>query len=169
MEEIKKNGKEEVKPDILDQIKRAELAIKQATLIKMMGDVKRMASQVLELKEKCTAMLSEIGLSADDVKRVIDFVNNLSSVQLNDADRETIRKWAKDEVQGKRKDIEKKIEDKIKPYDFLVTSQNLGAITTDAGIWSTGSGVNPLKYGTQTICHDVVLCSETGNELKINL
>lgn len=168
-EEIKKNGKEEVKPDILDQIKRAEMAVKQATLIKMMGEVKRMASQVLELKEKCTAMLTEIGLSADDVKRVIDFVNNLSSVQLNDADREIIRKWAKDEVQGKRKDIEKKIEDRIKPYEFLVTSQNISSATIDAGVWSGATSGNPMKFGNQTMCSDMVFCSDDGKELKVNL
>jgi hypothetical protein len=172
-EETKKqngNNKEENKHDILDQIKKAEIVVKQALLVKMLGMVKQMSHDVLELKEKCTAILTEVGLSSEDVKRVIDFVNNLSSVQLNDSDREIIRKWAKDEVQGKRKDIEKKIEDKIKPFDYFVTSQNLGVVTTDGGIYSSGSGVNHLKYGNQTICHDVVLCSSSdGKKLEVNL
>ena len=88
-EEIKKNGdsKETKELDVLDHLKRVEAKVKQAVVVKMVGEIKRMASQVLELKEKCTAVLTEVGLSAEDVKRVIDFVNNLPSVQLNDGDK----------------------------------------------------------------------------------
>lgn len=163
-----KNGSKddvvEPKKDILDQIKRAESAIKQMTLIKMMSDIKEMANSVLELKEKCSAILTAVGVAPEDVKRVIDFVNNLPSVQLDDKDRETIRNWAREQVQSKRKDVEKKVEDKMKPYDFIV-SANRSHLALDNNFYqNTGVTSVPLTYSS-----DVVLCSASGDKLEIPL
>jgi hypothetical protein len=170
-EETKKqNGDKEVvveKQDILDQIKRVELMVKQATLIKMMSEIKRMSHEVLELKEKCTAVLVEVGVNTDDVKRVIDFANNLPSVQLNDNDKEAIRKWAKDEVQGKRKDIEKKVEDKIKPYDFFAASAGNSIPLVAHGNW--GDSADNIMLGSRTISSNMVFCSTDGKEMKVTL
>ena len=162
------NGSKDVtvepKKDILDQIKRAESAIKQMTLIKMMSDIKEMANSVLELKEKCSAILTAVGVAPEDVKRVIDFVNNLPSVQLDDKDRETIRNWAREQVQSKRKDVEKKVEDKMKPYDFIV-SANRSHLALDSNFYqNTGGTAVPLTYTS-----DVVLCSASGDKLEVTL
>ncbi len=169
---------EEKKVDVLAQIKRAEQAIKQATLVKMISDIKNMAHDILELKEKCVMLLSEIGLTDEDIKRVIDFVNNLPTVQLSKVDKEAIGNWARDQVQGKRKDIEKKIEEKIKISDltlysrpenmFLVTNENSGKYgTTHGGMkFGVNTGDAPQQFGYTS---DVVLCSTSGEELKIKI
>jgi len=164
---FKNGGKDEAvqpKKDILDQIKRAESAIKQMTLIKMMSEIKQMANQVLELKEKCTAILAEIGVTPEDIKRVIDFVNNLSSVQLDDKDKERICNWAREQVNSKRKDVEKRVEDKIKPYDFAVSAHPSLALDNDNFYQNMGSSSVPLKYS-----QDVVLCSTKGDKLEVTL
>jgi len=111
MSDIKPEEKVE-KDDILSEVKKVEKLVKAQLLIKTLSDVKKKAREIVELKEETDAILEEIGLSAEDAKRVIDYVNSLKSVQLSESDKKEIREDTKKTVENMRESAEKKIEEK---------------------------------------------------------
>ena len=166
-------------PDILDEVKAAESATRKIMLIKTLGQLKKMAKDVLELKEKTQALISELGISAEDSKRLIDFINNLSAVKLTESETKAAQDWAKQQVAGKRKDAEEKVEDNLKI--FLGTLGNVNGEMFSQRPYNfdhcvrrqEGSGSVPT-YQTQLgdapmFDRGVTICSGDGNELKIEI
>src|SRR5260221_12827623 len=78
--------------DVLDQVRRLEKFRKAQVLVESIEEIKELAKEVLELKEKTNVLLEEIGLSVEDIKRVIDYVNSL--VKLTTSDKKRIREQA---------------------------------------------------------------------------
>src|SRR5258705_327290 len=75
--------------DVLDQVRRFEKFRKAQVLVESIEEIKELAKDVLEAKERTNVLLEEIGLSAEDAKRVIDYVNSI--VKLTTADKKRIR------------------------------------------------------------------------------
>ena len=147
----------EGKWDIVDELKASEGAIRKIVLIKMLDELKVMAHQVFEYKEKCHILLAEIGVPEADAKRVIDFINNLSSVQLSDADKEEIRKWAKKEVQMERQSVTKRLEEKV-TIDPILRLFN-GTPCGMGGASGMVYGGRDDSLGQLGNASDIVLCS----------
>lgn len=110
--------KDEKKPtgemeDVLDQIKAIERAVKAQTLMKILSSLKKYAREILVLKEKTTIMLEELGISDTDAKRIIDFINNSSEVQLSETDLKKIREEMKETVSEKKSESQEVIEKKM--------------------------------------------------------
>lgn len=99
--------------DVLDQIKEIERAVKAQTLIKILSSLKQYAREILELKEKTTASLEELGISEADIKRVIDFINNSPEVQLTENDKKKLREEVKQSVASKKKNSQEEFEKKL--------------------------------------------------------
>ena len=178
-------GKDAITPpkpaDILDEVRAAESATRKIMLIKTLGQLKKMAKDVLELKEKTQALISELGISADDSKRLIDFINNLSAVKLTESEVKASQEWAKLQVAGKRKDAEEKVEDNLKIFlgsvandDSFIRKSFMGSGGFDHCVKrQDGSGSVPT-YQTQLgdiplFDRGVTICSSDGNELKIEI
>src|SRR2546423_14706736 len=98
---------DEKKPDILDDIKRIDRAIRAKTLAEVLATLKEKAHEVLRLKEETNQLLEAAGVSTEDSKRIIDFVNSLDDVQLSETEKRSLREETKEEVSGIRKKAEK--------------------------------------------------------------
>lgn len=132
----------ETKDDVLDQFKKAEKMIKTNLLLKSIGNLKKLAREVLEIKEETRIMLSEIGISEEDSKRVIDFINSL--VELSEADKKEIRDEVKKGLASDRKEIEKKVEES--PLFFGSNSGSVNAYysASGTGLYTTTTGSNDI-------------------------
>ena len=120
---------EKKSPDILDDVKKIEKFKKAQLLAEAIQEIKDYAKNILILKEKTNYLLEEIGISAEDSKKVIDYVNSL--VKLTEKDKKDIRQQAQDTKQEKEEEVEERIKDNPIPYPFV------GALTTST---STSSG-----------------------------
>jgi glutamyl/glutaminyl-tRNA synthetase len=175
MDNKKEEGK---KVDILEDIKNAEMITKKLVLIKVLGELKTLAKTVLEAKEKCSALLAEAGVSAEESKRVIDFINSKSSVQLTKADKEKIEDWAKSKIEGERKTVERKLEDDFAPWlnklssigGFGVSGSLGGAHNLIGSSITGGSGNGNGDNLTTVYCSSSVeIVNDAGENLKIHL
>ena len=97
--------KEEQKLDILDEVKKVENVVRVAALRKMLAEIKKKARQILELKEETTCILEELNVSAEDTKRIIDFVNSLSGVKLSEKDKKDLRQRIKKNIFNEKKTL----------------------------------------------------------------
>lgn len=128
--------------DVLDQIRKADKLIKQQLLLKKLKDIKKMARQILELKEQSVMILEEIGIEAGDVKRVIDFINESSDVKLTEEDRNDLRRSIKDSVKSKKNEIHNELEKHIEKNPFI------GYSTTTSSLGSQAQTIGGLTYTT---------------------
>lgn len=97
--------------DILDDVKKAEKVVKAQLLVKKIGELKKLAKDVLLAKEKSKIILEEIGIKDKDIKRIIDFVNESEDVKLTKADKENLKDDIQDDCVEERKKIMRKIEE----------------------------------------------------------
>jgi len=116
--------KENTPKDVLDTIKEAEKKTKARVLLKSLTEIKGMTRSILELKEKTIIMLEEIGMSEEDIKRVIDFVNSV--VILSESDKKDIRDNIKKELSKvKERADEKVIEGFVRALDYYGYDQSI--------------------------------------------
>ncbi len=118
--------------DVLDHIKRAEKVIKTNLLIKQMSELKKLARELLEVKERSVMILEDIGVEEVDIKRVIDFINNSPEVQLTESDKKELREKVRREGKTKRSEIQRELEQ----HPFLGNStltSGFGGLTTSSG------------------------------------
>lgn len=145
--------------DILDDVKKVEREIKVRTLAKVMEQIKDKAHEVLELKEEINALLEAAGVETDDIKRIIDFVNSLDSVQLSEADKREIRKDAKDDVRDDRKQVQQKIVNGTATMSYpmsAVYTTTTGATGTSS-ITTNATNANYVSMGSGSSKLDVKL------------
>lgn len=161
----------EKQPDILDDIRAMERMTKRLVLIKMLSEIKKMAHDILELKEKGLVLLEEVGISKEDSKKIIDFVNSQSSVKLSESDIKSIREWAKAKVEGQTAEVEKKI-DKSDNFPILGSYKLFGS-SVGKNIYEYGNSRIMGQYNTgDGIIHSdvVTLCSTDGDgKLEVKL
>ena len=84
-----------------------------AALRKMLAEIKKKARQILELKEETTCILEELNVSAEDTKRIIDFVNSLSGVKLSEEDKKDLRQRIKKNIFNEKENISEKLSKKV--------------------------------------------------------
>lgn len=118
-EEKKEDVQEE--NDVLEQVKKVEKSIKAKILIDKIGELKKHAKQINELKECSIATLEELQLSKADVKRIIDYINELPDVKLTEREKADIREDVDDEM----KDAQQKNENIFRNADIKHFLHNL--------------------------------------------
>jgi hypothetical protein len=131
------------KPDILEDIKKIDKAVRAKALANLLSTLKEKAKEVLVLKEETNNLLEAIGVSADDTKRVIDFVNSLDDVQLSESEKRKLKDEAKEEVKTIKQRAEKKVNESpmatvsyvnVIPATLTTTTDsNLSWIKTNVG------------------------------------
>lgn len=144
--------KENQDKDILDEVKTIEKMTKRYLIIKTLGSLKKKARQVLEMKEECTFTLAELGIDEKDVKRIIDFVNNLPEVQMTDEDRKELKERCRRILKDEKEKIEKKM-DEGKP---------LISFYGDSGLVSSMQQYN-------TTAGNMVLTNTAGTTLEVKI
>lgn len=128
--------------DVLEQVKRIDKAVKAKMLIEKIALLKEFAREINELREKSVAILEELGLSDKDMKRIIDYINELPEVKLSERDKKQIREEVSDDVDEEKESIEKTLRN--------IDLDKLMTITTTAGANSTGAWnlANGVTYTT---------------------
>lgn len=165
--------------DVLDQIKEIERMVKAQTLIKILSTLKQNAREILELKEETTALLEELGISETDSKRIIDFINNSSEVQLTEKDKKDIREEVKTVVSAKKKISQEEFEKKFHQNSYFQWNTTVPAQQAFGGstvtYYNNGNGITKAgNSGTYNLMCDntssaLALFSQNGNELEIVL
>lgn len=135
--------KEINQPDILDQVRKAEKVIKTHLLIKRIAALKVLAKEVRSAKKEAHLLLEDIGIEGKDVKRVIDFVNDLPETQLSREDVKKIKNKVRRETKEVREEIQEKMEEA--PIPFVGATTNL---------LSTSLGIDNLSNTTWTTTND---------------
>ena len=160
--------KEEGSVDILLDIRKIEARKKQALLAKKVSELKVLAKKINELKVESEYLIDEMGVSKEDAKRVVDFINELDDVKLTDEEKKEIRNKTKQSVATGRKEVEKEIE-KFPPQVF--PSNFSGFSTSTMGVKSAGV-VSP-NWGTTTAGSydnmNKVYCSARGDAQCMSL
>jgi hypothetical protein len=133
---------EDKKPDILDDIKRIDRAVRAKTLANVLSTLKEKAHEVLLLKEQTNMLLEAVGVSAEDAKRIIDFVNSLDDVQLSESEKQNLREDTREEVS----EVKKKAEKKVNEAPTVMSGSVVPAVlTTTSGVSTAGW---PAAYGS---------------------
>lgn len=147
--------------DVLDQIKEREQAKRKKLLLDKIPELKKMAKQVLILKKRTDLLLTELGLSERDIKRVIDWINAEVDVQPTE---DEIKK-EKEEVKKDTTDDLKKIEERLKKIEDDKWS-NLSYINAVGTIANT-QPFPPYHNGKTFYCNDdrnnILLCSSNAS------
>lgn len=149
--------------DVLEQVKKIDKAVKAKLLIEKISIIKEFAREVNELREKSNAMLEELGLSPKDIKRVIDYVNELPEVKLSERDKIEIRDEMHNNISVEKTKTEKSLRDV--DIEKLLTSTITTTGGTGATHWMNGSkGLvdsinNPQYYTTSGLCNTMFLAN----------
>lgn len=133
---------EENQIDILDQVKKIDKAIKAKLLIEKIAQLKEFAREVNVLREQSIATLEELDLSPKDIKRIIDYVNELPEVKLSERDKKEIRDDIHEEIGEQKTKTEKTFRD----VDLEKLLSGAGA-SSSLGWKMTATGTG-MPYGT---------------------
>jgi hypothetical protein len=150
------------KEDVLKEIKDAEKKIKAKKLSLAIERIKETAHKILEMKTFCVMMLEEVGISEEDQKRVIDFVNELPGTKLQEEDKMMLRQEARREIL--------RVE---KPSQSGYGGQSAGGAGYKTGETYSGAklnrGLTGSNYAT-TVSDSTFMVSATGgSDLSIKL
>lgn len=157
---------EQKTPDVLDHIKKAEKVIKTNLLIKQMGTLKALARELLEIKERSVMILEDVGVEEVDIKRVIDFINSSSEVQLTDQDKKELREKVRREGKSKRQDVQREMEEHPFLGNFSGGYGNAFTLTTAAN----SSNMNHAYMATSaTGTNSVTVANNAGETLNIDV
>lgn len=159
MEEVKKEM------DVLDHIKKAEKVIKTNLLIKQMGELKKLARELLEIKEKSVMILEDVGVEEADIKRVIDFINSSPEVQLTENDKKEIRERVRQQGRSKRQEVQREIES----HPFLGNGSLTGGFGNTYLTSATGANTTATWVGGTNTSSNVMFANSAGDSLEVNL
>lgn len=97
------DSNEEKEKDVLDRLRDVDKTVKARLLFQVVEDMRYSSRQLLEIKEKNLARLAAIGISEKDIKRIIDYINELPEVRLTESDIEDIKDSIQKETEQKKK------------------------------------------------------------------
>ncbi|MBW2968552.1 hypothetical protein KY314_00330 [Candidatus Woesearchaeota archaeon] len=133
--------KKEEKKDVLEEIKKLEELKRKAILLQLISNVKKYAKEILVLKKTCEVILTEADIEEKDIKRIIDFLNNLPDVQLSKEDIKEIREKIKKDIKEKKKKITEKTEKKIE--EGVISNNGVTGLTSNTlGYYSSEDDSN---------------------------
>lgn len=156
---------EETPVDILDQVKKIDKAIKAKLLIEKIAQLKTYAREVNELREKSVATLEELDLSPKDIKRIIDYINELPEVKLSERDKEEIRSDINEVMTEEKQETEKTFRE-VDLEKFMKTVYH--PTTTASGPWytTTAGHAGPLSISGNGFASGTGLA--TGNAMYMS-
>ena len=155
--------------DILDDIKRVEKILTQQLLVRVISQLKQEAKETLKRKIRVKLMLKEVGISDDDAKRVIDFVNELPEVKLTEEEVKEIRDSVRESVRRDKSKVQKKMEEVAPPVNaFYQTALSSGNVEKIRGLRMTTGGAIAGNEDWLSDQSGVTLTNSSNNE-SLNL
>lgn len=132
-------------PDVLEDIKKIDRAIRAKTLANTLAVLKEKAHEILTLKEQTASLLEAVGVSEEDRKRIIDFVNSLDDVQLSLTEKREIKDRAREEISETKKKAEKKVNESPAIMSGFVSVPSY--TTTTSGSYNGLGGIQQNTLG----------------------
>jgi len=131
-EEIKSENqaKEE---DILDKVRRIEKVKKAKLLLKVMEEIKQECLKIKDIEFGIRERLRLIGLNEVDIKRVVDYVNELPTCSLTSAVKNKIRTQLEEDNKQKEKEVVKEVGDEESGYVWTNGGNQSGYVWTNGG------------------------------------
>jgi len=161
--------------DILDDVRRNESRIKRALFLSHFSCMKEMAHQRLCLQEELRATCEQLGLSKDDTKRVIDFINESDDVRLTESDIEDVAEKVRDTLSDSRQDLVKELEKQPLVQRYPLT-EAIGQTVVgfdydydDNGSITSTHAVYNVVSGTDGTSADTVNLNNGSSELSLKL
>jgi hypothetical protein len=125
------------KKSILDRVKDLEVAKKQRVLIKNIQKLKELCADVIETKEEVNILLEKLGISKEEGKALIDFLNESDDVKM---------------VEDKRKEIEERVEKELKQDKSKVADDLEKALEKEGYVFATLGNYGAIsQFNCQTI------------------
>lgn len=153
---------------VLDQLKKVQEIENKIIARQVLSKIKNLSREVLEAKYQVECLIELLNVSDKEKKAIIDWINNLSSVQLSEDDKKELKDGIKEEDRKDRTKMKDKIE-KNTVFDMSTL-----ALTGANNLLGTGSfyatnavGV-PLNTSsvTHTNSNGVINCS-LGNVVEM--
>jgi len=151
-------------PDVLDEIREVDKAVRRALLIKVLSHLKYISRKILRYKLLISEELKAMGMSDEDTKRIIDFINESTEVKLTDEEKKEIQRDAKDSIRDKKKSIEGEMEKRAVPNSDNVFYANLGTAAPNQNY----NQADNFTYTTSN-SGDLLLKGDAGSELEVKL
>jgi hypothetical protein len=143
MEEQKKTKVE--KKDILEEVKELDRKVRAKIVYDKLVDIKSWAREIAELKLKTQFLLEELGVEAEDIKRLIDYATNSPEAQINKDDMADLKDEVKEMIAESKEKVHKKMADSPMAYVMTAGSGNMtntaypATYTVTSGSTGTGS------------------------------
>ena len=139
--------------NILENIKNAEIRVKQALLLKEIAKLKDILKEILEKQEYCKLVLQELGVKKSDIKKILSFLNSLEDVRLDRIDIERLKKEIKTRLSQEKREINKKIfEELSNRIEKGLDCSNLSDLTSEGyGLYWNSPGTWTLSTSNDTI------------------
>ena len=134
MEEQKKTKVE--KKDILEEVKELDRKVRAKIVYDKLVDIKSWAREIAELKLKTQFLLEELGVEAEDIKRLIDYATNSPEAQISKDDLADLKDEVKEMISESKEKVHKKMADS--PYAYVMTAST-GGMTGTGGTYTTSS------------------------------
>ena len=149
MEKQKKMKAEQVeKKDILEEVKELDKQVRTKIVYEKLGNIKKWAKEIAELKFKTQFLLEELGVDEADIKRLIDYATNSPEAQLDKEDKADLKDEVRDTIASSRKKIEKKMAESV-PYAYVMSAGAVDNMTT-GGDYTYTSSSGTSADGTTT-------------------
>ena len=138
------------KTSAFDELKSVEAKIKKMTLSMVLTEVKKLAKLIQKYKVQSNEWLKNVAADDDEIKRIIDWINNLNDVNLDEDDVKIIKDDVRKQFKSMRDEIDRKIKDKPEfIYSSSISSSTSASTSTAAGFSAqTTSGDNVVLCNT---------------------
>ena len=148
-------SKEDNNTDILDDIRKVDKKIRVKLLVEKIKQLKEFAREINELKERMKITLEEMDVEEEDIKRIIDYINETPEVKLNEVDKQQIRKDVQEEVKEEKEQTD---------FDWAHISSDWSTTTTNNLDYSLSSNAG-LEYDYQGSTSSLSLKDSDGVEV----
>jgi len=140
MENQKQTKAEKVeKKDILEEVKELDRQVRAKIVFEKLGEIKKWAREIAELKLKTQFLLEELGVEDADIKRLIDYATNSPEAQLDKDDVADLKDEVRDMIASSKKKIEKKMAETI-PYAYVMSASGVDNMTTGGSYTTSSTG-----------------------------
>jgi hypothetical protein len=142
-EEVKQAEDRPVEGDVLDDLRRIESLNRRRLFAKKLKELKELSHDVASKKAEVEMILKGIGVKDKDIKRVIDFVNELEEVKMNEDELKALKAKVSKKISSEMSEVEETV-----AKDVLTRPQT-GGMSGNIEIW--GYSPPPHLHLTQKI------------------
>jgi len=151
-EALKNRDDLEDRGDPLENLRKIDKKEKMKKLKKMMGRLKALQKEINVAKYECEGLIRQVGFEDRDVKRIIDFIGEMSDVKVTNKSEieEKTREWLEGEKEGRETSGMISSFSKTFPSDYTITNP----VKSDGTYYWMANRVNLYDNGYNTVMTD---------------